>query len=135
MNREILFKAKKINNGEWVEGALFPMDDGTYRIATSCLDDSDPDLLSMVCAYTVNPDTICQYTGLTDENGNRIWENDIVTVPDEEDFCAIKWDTEKAEFVFWMNELELIVADFNFYSCTDVTVIGNIFDNPELLTA
>ncbi len=70
MKREILFKAKHIHalpenewmEGKWVEGFLSGEDyinDGTYE-------------------YMIDPDTICQYTGLTDKKGRKIWENDII---------------------------------------------------------
>ena len=67
MNREILFKAKRIDNGEWVDGALLQSEDASY-IATSFLCEN-PDTPLTVAAYEVDPDTICQYTGLMDKNG------------------------------------------------------------------
>ena len=77
MEDRYLFKAKRIDNGEWVEGCLLALDDETYRIATSCLQGNAEHLLQ-VCAYEVDPSTICQCTGLKGKNGNLIWENDIV---------------------------------------------------------
>lgn len=83
--REILFKAKRIDNGEWAEGYLF--DDGfengrmfvgglvieEYK-GTAC-DEWD---ITGIDFYEVDPSTICQYTGLVDKNGQKIWENDVV---------------------------------------------------------
>ena len=68
--REILFKAKRIDNGEWVEGCLLVLDDETYRIATSCLQGIAEQLLE-VCAYEVDQSTVCQYTGLKDKNNRK----------------------------------------------------------------
>ena len=119
--REILFKAKRIDNGEWIEGDLVH---SVYKINDIWVGKYG----SEIGMHQVNPDTVCQYTGLIDENGNKIWENDIVNIvysnfagevchsdgyiiKDLRDACVIGW-LDKA------NELE---------------VIGNIIDNPELV--
>ena len=72
MSREILFKAKRKDNGKWVEGYL--MDENYINVPfkdyDACGRFDDP--------VEIAPDTICQYTGLTDKNGRKIWENDIV---------------------------------------------------------
>ena len=62
MNDRYLFRGKRVDNGEWVEGCLLTID-GEYRIATSCLQGDDENLLDNVCAYKVIPETVGQCTG------------------------------------------------------------------------
>ena len=121
MNREILFKAKRIDTGEWVEGDLerTKYDDVIWIV----------DVRGEKC-YRCDSDTICQYIGLTDKNDKKIWENDIVELPDEEGYFTCKWEEDAARFV--MNGDGLTV-DFDNYWSYQTEVAGNIFDNPELL--
>lgn len=145
--REILFKAKRIDNGEWAEGLLTVMW-GQYHI----INPSDENT-----AYPIVSDTICQYTGLTDKNGNKIWENDIVSGHDNPndlakivfgEFPVIEVESlEKVDGVIgWHTEviptdaiskcepfcLPMPLTDF-YIGFGELGVIGNIFDNPELL--
>lgn len=128
MNREILFKAKRIDNGEWVEGQ--------YAYTTNPLTEDGKPIKHLICNGTnifndlIDPDTLCQYTGLTDKNGKKIWENDIVELPDEEGYFTCEWEEGTARFV--MNGDGLTV-DFDNYWSYQTEVAGNIFDNPELL--
>lgn len=137
--REILFKAKRIDNGEWVEGYLF--DDGfengrmfvggivieEYK-GTAC----DEWNITGIDFCEVDPYTICQYTGLTDKNGNKIWENDVVEIPTENGYFTIEWSDTEAR---WQmdNEIDNFIVDFDNYWSYEVELIGNIFDNADLL--
>ena len=136
--REIIFKAKRKDNGEWVEGYLF--DNGMperkrYFVGgltiepytgTAC-DDWD---ITGIDFYEIYPETICQYTGLKDKNGQKIFENDILD-------CGMKlrvsWHTFKASWV--LSKKGWLYNHFFGESVEpeDVEVVGNIFDNPELL--
>lgn len=128
MNREILFKAKRIDNGEWVEGQ--------YVYITNPLTEDGKPIKHLICNGTnifndlIDPDTLCQCTGLTDKNDKKIWENDIAELPDEEGYFTCKWEEDAARFV--MNGDGLTV-DFDNYWSYQTEVAGNIFDNPELL--
>lgn len=135
MNDRYLFRAKRIDNGEWVEGCLLVLDDETYRIATSCLQGNAEHLLQ-VCAYEVDPSTICQCTGLKDKNGNLIWENDVVR-DDNGNIYKAFWQDRYYQFS-WIcvkSDKLPIGAKWDFWSIRnyEIEVIGNIFDNPELI--
>ena len=135
MEDRYLFKGKRLDNGELVEGCLLALDDETYRIATSCLQGNAEHLLE-VCVYEVDPSTICQCTGLKDKNGKLIWENDVIEAWSQ-GRCAtgkIKHRIDGTWIMYpaWQNgEMWYLLP--NDDGITTVEVIGNIFDNPELL--
>ena len=136
--REILFKAKRKDNGEWVEGSLLVLDDGSYKIVTSCLVGDVENVLT-VCAYDVDPDTVCQCTGLTDKNGNKIWENDIVLDVEFGEYRAVvEYGVFNCSCCYGVYGWTLEPIGGSCQVCdiretSMVEVIGNIFDNPELL--
>lgn len=127
--REILFKAKRMDNREWVKGWLFKTQEHSY-IAYDMQFDDDLFLSPQNIFIEVDTNTICQYTGLTDKNGNKIWENDVVK---DKGICllgSVEYDEEHGMYV--INEVNDGYQNFQeFWSCTEV--IGNMFDNPELL--
>ena len=127
MNREILFKAKRIDNGEWVEGDLerTKYDDVIWIV----------DVRGEKC-YRCDSDTICQYTGLTDKNGKKIWENDILCghldekYPEDITYTKVFWNVNG----FYTKESRSIdVHLLDRFEQEYFEVVGNIFDNPELL--
>ena len=139
--REILFKAKRMDNGEWVEGSCVNVLNEHFYIFTGKLDISNGYLDFE--KYSVNPDTICQYTGLTDKNGVKIWENDVVKYEDAEAdfegyhdnvFVNVGKTCITPQGVFFTNRQTVDMDDLWLSECSvDAEVIGNIFDNPELL--
>jgi uncharacterized phage protein (TIGR01671 family) len=138
-----LYKAKRLDNGEWVTGSLLTCEDGTCKIATSLLEVKTNGPI-LVCAYDVDRDTICQCTGLRDKNGNLIWENDILH---NGNYFVVKWNESCSRFDIVLNNSNNIpigkwepmicdwkTSDFKEYrKAVDYEVIGNVFDNPELL--
>lgn len=111
MKDRYLFKAKRIDNGEWEIGSLIALPTGEYEISNKCNNppDCDPMWDKVVITHKVRPDTICQCTGLKDMKGNLIWENDIVrrnfylysseAKYEERENCGIvKYDKEYARF-------------------------------------
>lgn len=95
--REILFKAKRIDNGEWIEGSFLNLDSdsGYCYIVPAYETASTLPIKSLILdrMKLVDPETICQFTGLTDKNGKKIWENDIVT-------CRTKYGGDIGKVVF-----------------------------------
>ena len=138
MSREILFKGKRVSNGEWVEGYIVKRPTGEWQIERRCDNppDGDPMWKKVLITYEVKPDTICQYTGLKDKNGKKIWENDVVFVTDE-DGCSGRVDTCIGEIEFyeglWYINGRVQNGLYDIDKCFHIEVIGNIFDNPELL--
>lgn len=138
MQDRYLFRGKRIDNGEWVIGNC--IDDGVtgqvfIHTVGNSVNESDKvgeeGCLQFV-AFEVAQATICQCTGLKDKNGNLIWENDIVSYCDctKEDY-VIAWEQNKACFEY--QEYSCSMMNFDELSGCEVEVIGNIFDNPELL--
>ena len=138
MNREILFKAKRIDNGEWVEG---------YYQKRFDLDGSEQHLIFWSKSYTVweyaeiDPDTLCQYTGLTGKDGKKIWENDILKCKkyiggNFVDNCIEVGYVEMKHGAFGLHRIknDAYYRPFkDWLEDYEYEVIGNIFDNPELL--
>lgn len=137
--REILFKAKRIDNGEWVEGSLIDLDiDSGYCYIVPPYKKAS--ILPINFLITdrmklVDPKTLCQFTELTDKNGKRIWENDVVWLvcDGEEHIYQIVWDNSELDFKATKGE-ENYGTNYEYLLCCDeIEVIGNIFDNRELL--
>lgn len=134
MKDRYLFKAKRVDNGEWEIGYLCIYPNGETRICNLCNNppDSDPMWQKSLITHDVDPSTICQCTGLKDKNGKLIWENDIVVCRDfTEEKYVIAWKQYEACFEY--QQYGCSIMNFEQLSGCEVEVVGNIFDNPELL--
>lgn len=148
MEDRYLFKAKRIDNGEWAEGALFNGESHCIigqEIKFSPYTEHE----CKIVGYEVDRDTICQCTGLKDKNGNLIWEGDIILFQRDNDDCPFtNKDTKKrlgkvfykgfrTTFAIGMgkNGSGSINDDLWKYvqNGNRVEVIGSAIDNPELL--
>lgn len=139
MNDRYLFKAKKTDSEEWVIGNLIT--NVFFRLGQSipyilCPDKAEYDCFEDFTEengiFEVRPDTICQCTGLKDKNGKLIWENDIVVCRDfTEEKYVIAWKQDEACFEY--QQYGCSIMNFEQLSGCEVEVIGNIFDNKELL--
>lgn len=150
--REILFKAKRIDNGEWVEGCLV-IDHSRSNLFEYRM---QPVESGVLYAPPIDPETLCQLTGLTDKNGKRIWENDILMCHGNSEDLAkaalgefgvrdIETGSIVDEVVGW--HYEVIPTDAisrcepfcysmpltkDYIDRCEMEVVGSIFDNPEL---
>ena len=153
--REILFRAKRIDNGEWVEGYPVKYPSGKVEIFKEC--GEPPDIL-LRCE--IDSKTLCQYTGLKDKNEKRIFEGDIFEFDDEvwesaHTSCGIEYDSydvknygavgycdysasfDFTKYKYNENSVEADLHENNTLDfvefVSELEVCGNIFDNPELL--
>lgn len=129
--REILFKAKRIDDREWVVG----------QYVNTCYPGKDKETGHFIVVYPneyheVYTSTLCQFTGLCDKNGKRIWENDILmahldeSYPEDTTYETVEWGVAG-----WVTH-EANSADRQYLDEFDFEhfeVVGNIFDNKELL--
>lgn len=131
MNDRYLFRAKRIDNVEWVEGYLVKRH-GLYFIydvinSDSCRQNN----------YEVDPSTICQCTGLMDKNGKMIWENDILIghlddiFPEDATYVRVMWHNNG--FCTHQNGYDDDYEILEEFDQNIFEVCGNIFDNPELM--
>lgn len=136
--REILFRGKRVGNDEWVEGAYLHLNTGNDYIC----DDTVWIGTLQPCKNEVLPETVGQYTGLTDNNGNKIFEGDIVDVLYDIKYTGVaakRIGLFKVVFYkgcFMKDKITKINDEkglFHFIPSDVCTVIGNIHDNPELL--
>ena len=137
--REILFRAKttKKNNPNHafdekrVEGDLIRSGGKYYIHPTGNKVFVEGELGKIIIMHEIDPDTICQFTGLTDKNGKEIWENDIVR-NEKGDIGVVQWFEEHAAFMIWNKTKHYIcyLAENDF---SKIEIAGNEFDDPELL--
>ena len=137
--REILFRGKRIDNGEWVVG----------QYVNTCYPGNGKETGHFIVVYPneyheIYTSTLCQFTGLCDKNGNKIWENDIIKYHFGENYAPIKYgcyqncfDSQKTEhvgfYVDW-SDGKCLRKDLGYWiNMVDTMPVGNIFDNPELL--
>lgn len=133
--REILFRAKRIDNGEWTEGYVFELQPGQYMICDRIQYDRPSTLpvweFFRYCTHEIVPETLCQYTGLKDMNGNLIWENDIVSgyFNHKKITGFIKYGSNAVYYIEREGSYGIHLDNSEDW----LEVIGNIFDTPELL--
>lgn len=126
--REILFRGKRVDNGEWTEGDLIQSRDKTYiHPKANSFRVSETGLSKLIVLREVYPETVGEYTGLTDKNGKKIFEGDF-----------IRSNSGRGYIEYYPNDCAFDVVDDHGFlwlisEMSNIEVIGNIHDNPELL--
>ena len=139
--REIVFRGKRAKDGKWVDGSLFSSMTGQKFIRWEVEDDG---AIEEIVQYEVNPETIGQFTGLTDKNGKRVFEGDIVCADtgrrwfngictDYTQYVVVVYNSQKARFEILGKLGESHKALDQVIDKCSATVVGNIHDKPELL--
>ena len=147
--REILFRAKAVSNKQWVRGSLLKDEKGMCYVGTYLKIEKKTGLALMAREQgkthnrfvgmgfvQVDPETVCQFTGMTDKNGVQIFEGDIVEF---KRINAMGWTQQRTGDVRYYDELPIfyimaITGDaWDWCDCFDIEVVGNIFDDPEFL--
>ena len=141
MNREVLFRGKRVDNGEWIEGFFAKSGDKTFILI-------DNDIaVGYVAMKEVIAETVGQFTDLTDKNGKKIFEGDIVCIRYRTGEICCSGDVQFSYGVYGAEWLEnkkdksMVggwgqlhnLRRFDDDIINDIEVIGNIYDNPELL--
>ena len=144
--REILFRGKRLDNGEWVYGALANFRSIANEIYTAIIPKVDVEN-SMMELKSVDPSTVGQYTGLKDKNGNRIFERDMIK-PFDDEIDKMVVEFHNGQFLLCLYGERGYMAEYGWeeegnYGCfeaeplssygDDIEIIGSIHDNPELL--
>lgn len=120
----IKFKAKSLDNGEWVEGDLIHK--GTYV----CIGYLSSEIPNITRVHRVDPSTVCQFTGLKDKNGKEIFENDLLYDEDSGIVSAIKWKRHICGYVYEKAGMFATVHVFSEHTCF-LKIVGNKFDRKE----
>ena len=137
------YKAKRKNwrelpkENQWVYGAIFEGKEKSYIITNVKVTDEwqDSEIGADVIGCLVDAETICQDTGLTDKNGRKIFEGDILQIETEnltkdDGYFTVEWSEPGCCFVLcgnkYLDHFDNVYKDFR-------EVIGNIFDNPDLI--
>ena len=124
MKRENLYRCKRVDTGEWVEGSLIGNDVIVGKIV-----EFEEDYFCTEFWYKVDPETVGQFTGMTDKKGKKLFEGDIYSMGEKNILYVVIFD--KSQFI-GKQVGNRSLAGLEYWK-SDIEIIGNIYDNPELL--
>lgn len=130
MNDKNLYRGKRVDNGEWVDGDLIHRQIWGRALAIIRISD---DGFEHYEEYEVIPESVGQFTGLTDKNGNKIFEGDIVKVTTGIEGYKSTYHSAIQEVKYNAESGIAVFLPFDNSDMVEAEVIGNIYDNPELL--
>lgn len=124
----ILFRGKRVSDGKWVQGYYACLPDAAGSVHMIFAPAENPDESNQTCY--IDPNTVGQYTGLTDKNGERVFDGDIIKTGSAVSY--VYWDEKSLCWSVYDGKADAALA---YYESYEVEVIGNVCDNPELLEA
>lgn len=128
MKREIKFRGKEFETGQWIEGSLTTYPKHYPNIIL--VEDAEP--IPRETTYVVLPETVCQFSEITDKNGNSIFEHDLILIHDSESSYQFTVEVLFHKGMFCYKNKACGFTPL-WYVSDRCEVIGNVFDNPELL--
>lgn len=121
---DIKFKAKRLDNGEWVKGDL------VHSTSYVCISYPSDEFSDVPIVHRVDPSTVCQFTGLKDCEGKEVWDHDLLQSQGTKEIYEVSWSQEEGGFIV---KLSVSGARLLTFLCAALTlftfkVIGNKFD-------
>ena len=131
MEREILFRGKLSHSGVWVEGNLIKDRNGNKSIIPFNVFEPDGHHLIIDSdeAWRVDPETVGQFTGMTDKKGKKLFEGDVYSMGEKNILYVVIFD--KSQFI-GKQVGNRSLAGLGYWK-SDIEIVGNVYDNPELL--
>ena len=124
MKRENLYRGKRVDTGEWVEGSLIGNDVIVGKIV-----EFEEDYFCTEFWYKVDPETVGQFTGMTDKKGKKLFEGDVYSMGEKNILYVVIFD--KSQFI-GKQVGNRSLAGLEYWK-SDIEIVGNVYDNPELL--
>ena len=124
LKRDIVFRGKSKSTGEWVEGSLIGNDVIVGKIV-----EFEEDYFCTEFWYKVDPETVGQFTGMTDKKGKKLFEGDVYSMGEKNILYVVIFD--KSQFI-GKQVGNRSLAGLEYWK-SDIGIVGNVYDNPELL--